>query len=330
MTKLEELITYIEHKHVYIQTHNFPDPDAIASAFGLQKLLSKKGINATLCFSGKIDRHSTQMMLTFFSIDFTNIDDIESLTEDDEVILVDSQKGNSNIRDMIGNEIICIDHHPASDESIDPSLYRFTDIRPEVGACASIIASYFYENNVHMDSITATVLCYGIKMDTSGLSRGVSQLDLDMFYKLYQRCNPGYIASLEHSVLKLDDLKAYAAAINSINVVGDVSFANAGHNCPEALIASVSDFMIQLQEVEFSVVYSFKKDGVKLSIRSVDRGYNAGVITEKALTKIGSGGGHPQMAGGFIAYSRLDMDEYVDEEKVAEIIKKTFLKVLNK
>ena len=32
MTKLDELVTQINREHVYIQTHNFPDPDAIASA----------------------------------------------------------------------------------------------------------------------------------------------------------------------------------------------------------------------------------------------------------------------------------------------------------
>ena len=43
MTKLDELVTQINREHVYIQTHNFPDPDAIASAFGLQELLKLRG-----------------------------------------------------------------------------------------------------------------------------------------------------------------------------------------------------------------------------------------------------------------------------------------------
>ena len=46
MTKLDELVTQINREHVYIQTHNFPDPDAIASAFGLQELLTLRGIHA--------------------------------------------------------------------------------------------------------------------------------------------------------------------------------------------------------------------------------------------------------------------------------------------
>ena len=39
MTKLDELVTQINREHVYIQTHNFPDPDAIASAFGRRLLI---------------------------------------------------------------------------------------------------------------------------------------------------------------------------------------------------------------------------------------------------------------------------------------------------
>ena len=39
MKKLQSLIDLCKGRRVYIQTHNFPDPDAIASAFGLQRFL---------------------------------------------------------------------------------------------------------------------------------------------------------------------------------------------------------------------------------------------------------------------------------------------------
>lgn len=88
----------------------------------------------------KIDRYSTDKLREILDIRLVNIENIDSeLTEDDEVILVDAQKGNSNIIDMTGDEIICIDHHPVYEKT----EYRFTDIRPGVGACASIIAQYF-------------------------------------------------------------------------------------------------------------------------------------------------------------------------------------------
>lgn len=298
MTKLDELVSKITKKRVYIQTHNFPDPDAIASAYGLQRLLKFRGIEGVICYKGKIDRMSLVRMMEMLGIEVYVIEDLEGLTEEDEVILVDAQKGNTNIMDMTGDEIACIDHHP----TVEPIPYRFSDIRTNVGACVSIIASYFFENDIPVDMNMATALMYGLKIDTANMTRGVGQLDLDMFYQLYNMCDQDIIHNLDYSNIQFDDLRAYANAIQSIQVYENVSFANTGYDCPEPLVASISDFMLALSVVDFSVVYSIKQDGVKLSIRSSRSDMNAGLITMRALKGIGSGGGHPSMAGGFVPF----------------------------
>ena len=87
--------------------------------------------------------------------------------------------------------------------------------------------------------------------------------------------------------------------------------------------------MLQLKEVDFSVVYSFRKDGVKLSIRSEDALYDAGVIAGKALRDIGGGGGHASMAGGFIPYSNLNGLGKDDVEDISSIIRERFLKEIS-
>ena len=52
MSKITDLIELCQGHSVYIQTHNFPDPDAIATAFGLQKLLEEYGITSSLMTEG--------------------------------------------------------------------------------------------------------------------------------------------------------------------------------------------------------------------------------------------------------------------------------------
>ena len=52
MIDIDEMLKSIRNKHVYIQMHNFPDPDAIASAFGLQYLLRAKGFASTIVYKG--------------------------------------------------------------------------------------------------------------------------------------------------------------------------------------------------------------------------------------------------------------------------------------
>ena len=316
--KLERLLQAITHKHVYIQTHNFPDPDAIASAYGLQQLLKHFGIEATVCYQGEIERFNTNYIIEKLDIKFSKLVDInEALQEDDEVILVDAQKFNGNVVDITGEEIASIDHHPI----FIPTEYRFSDIRPEVGACASMIASYFFDNDIPMDNQTALVLTFGIRSDTAKLSRGVSQLDMDMLCKLFPLCDKDVIYYLETSELEFGDLQAYAKAIESIQLYeGNVAFAFAGDNCQEALVASVSDFILSLREVSFCVVYSCKDLGVKYSVRCVSE-LDAGIITAKALAGLGSGGGHQVMAGGFVPFTGTDSQL----EALVEAIREKFL-----
>lgn len=321
MTNLDTILQHIKNKHVYIQTHNFPDPDAIASAFGLQQLLKNKGISSSICHFGQIDSYSTNQMISRLGIQITNLDINAHTTASDEIILVDSQKGNSNIKDLVGDEIICLDHHPVF-EHID---YRFADIRPELGACASMIAQYFLENHISIDRNTATALLYGIKIDTANLTRSVSPLDLEMFHMLYGISDIKLLESLDRATIQLSDLKSYANAINSIKVFGDISFANTGAGCPEPLIACISDFMLDLAEVNFSVVYSYKDKGVKLSVRSSKALYDSGEITKNALEGFGRGGGHPSMAGGFIPYTRDDTTDAM----IPSILEMRFLKAIS-
>mgnify|MGYP004500040747 FL=1 len=323
MTKLEQIIQQINRRHVYIQTHNFPDPDAIASAYGLQELLRIHGIASTICYKGKIDRYSTDKLREMLDIGLENIEDLEEkLTEEDEVILVDAQKGNSNIINMTGDEIICIDHHP----TYEKYEYRFSDIRPDIGACSTIIAQYFFENQIPITKKIATALTFGIRSDTQRLSRGVSKLDMEMMYRMFDACDQDVIHLLENSNLYFEDLMAYSRAISSIEVFENISFADTGENCPEALIASVSDFMLALVEVTFSVVYSRKEEGIKISVRSEGPALDAGKIISAALKGIGSGGGHATMAGGFVPFQGTEREE----DLLVQDIRERFINVISK
>lgn len=323
MNYLEEVIANISTKRVFIQTHNFPDPDAIACAYGLSELLKAKGVDAEICYKGSIERTVTAKMVRLLNINVKEYMRSDEFNEEDEIILVDAQKGNSNIIDMNGHEIICIDHHPIY-EHID---YRFSDIRPDVGACASIIASYYFDNNIDMSKEVATALLYGIKMDTADMKRGVSQLDLDMFYKLYMMADRNILTDLDSSVLHFDDIKAYKDALSTIDIREDVCFACAGYECKESLIAAICDFTLTLDGINLSIVYSPKKDGIKLSIRSGGK-YLSGVMTVKALKGIGTGGGHDNMAGGYVPYGK-EEGVKVSEADIVRLereIKERFLK----
>lgn len=296
-TALERLLGCITREHVYIQTHNYPDQDALASAYGLQELLRYKGVVSTICYQGEIDKANTITMTEALGLQIYDVDDLP-ICEEDEIILVDGQKGNVNLEELVGDEIGCIDHHPKQ----DVSSYRFYDIQT-VGACATLIAEYFFENNVPISTKVATALVYGIKMDTSSLMRQTTTRDVDMFCEMYKRADMEMIRLFESHSLILNDLDAYREALKDLKVYGyKVGTANVGADCSEAMMGTLSDFIMSLDEVDFSVVFSHRAGGLKLSVRSEIPQLDAGVIVREALAGYpGGGGGHAGMAGGFVA-----------------------------
>ena len=323
MGKLQEVISNISSNRVFIQTHNFPDPDAISSAFGLQYLLKINGIESVICYKGKIDRYNTMKMMELFNISAVNVDKMGEELFGKEIILIDAQKKSGNTYDLDGEEIISIDHHPI----FAHVEYLYSDIRSDVGACASIIASYFFENDIEMPVNVATALLYGIKIDTAQMTRGVSKLDLDMFYKLFFLAEKEKISFLEANSVQIEDLEAYGRAIESICVDNCVSFANTGENCPEALIAEIADFMVELKDVFFCVVYSIRREGIKISVRSERHcGCHAGECIIEALEGLGTGGGHITMAGGYVSLK----DREESSEEMVEIIKERIKKIVLK
>ncbi len=297
----EHLIEILQNHTVYLQTHNYPDPDALASAYGMQVFLRAHGVASTICYEGTIEKNSTKRMIEEFGIEAVHIDDLQDMCETDYIVTVDGQKYNSNLTDFPGNEIACIDHHP----TITPCAYEYSDIRI-CGACSSIVASYFKESNTTLDKNTATVLLYGIKMDTDSFNRGVTNFDIEMFGYLHAFADNAKITSLYHSNMEIEDLHAYGEAIRNIKIYDNVGFASINFDCPDALVAMISDFILGLDVVELSVVYATRNGGYKFSVRNETELFHAGMITQKALEGLGGGGGHHSMAGGFMTKEAIE------------------------
>ena len=321
MNDFNQLAELCHGKHIYIQTHNFPDPDAIASAFGLQRLLAQHEIPSTLCYYGRIDKLSASKMLEAFQIQMFPYEQLRpDMAEEDYVICVYAQKHSGNITDFVGDEVACIDHHP----TFVPIEYRYQDIRP-TGACATIIAQYYKQLPCLPDRHTATALLYGLKMDTLQFTRGVTELDIEMFAFLFPLCDQEMLARLERNNMEFNDLKAYGAAIESIEVYDKVGISNVPFPCPDALIAILSDFILALQEVEVAVVFSKREDGIKFSVRSEDPAVHAGHLVRDALHGYGDGGGHAEMAGGMIRKEK----ECLLGRYPKDTIRDSFLRVLS-
>ena len=292
--KLQSLIDVLKGHDVVIQTHNYPDPDAIATAFALRYLLGLYNINARCVYCGKIDKLSTQLMIKELHIDIA-LADTRPPRDEDYIITVDGQRSNSNFTDIPGEEVACIDHHPWTTSY----EYKFVDHRA-YGACATIIVDYFLDNDIDIPADIATALLYAIKVDTNNFCRRVTEEDIKAFAKLNAIADLKVMTRLGSNELELTDLRAYGAAIQNIVVYDVIGFVHIPFDCPDGLVAMVSDFILSLDSVDLAIVYADRDGGFKFSVRSEMDDVPAGTITKMALEGIGDGGGHAEMAGGVI------------------------------
>lgn len=305
-TKLDRLLALLREApdEIFIQPHDVPDPDAIASCAGLRHLLSVKGVSATIVYDRDIEKVDALKLLEVFSIELVRAQEATSLGKEDWVILIDVQKGTGNRTDLAAEEVAVIDHH----ELLDNWTYRFTDVRPEVGACSSIIADYFFENSITPPRKLATALLFGILKDTDSLTRGVSDLDIDMFYRLYRHADMALIKELSGSQLTMEDLRLYADAFKTVEVYGTIGFMRL--DCSDdSLLGAATDIVLSLDTVEVVVAYSVRPSGVKISARSETPAIKANALVRSLLDGIGIGGGHSHMAGGFIPAGNIPTEQ---------------------
>ena len=309
MTAYQQLLARCRGKTVYVQTHNFPDPDALASGFGLCAWFEQQGFSPVLCYDGQLDKRACKKMVEQFHIQAAPVSQLPELTENDFLICVDTQKKAGNIT-LLPHEIdACIDHHP----TFYPAFYQYEDLR-KTGSCASIVADYFDKAGLTPSGNVASALLYGIKIDTRNFTRGVTELDIQMFQFLNRVCDGDSLRRVSSNTLSFTDLKAYSSAIESLQVYGLVGFAEIDFPCSDDLIAMISDFFLSLAEIELSVVFSRREDGIKISIRSESEAVHAGNWASRALAGYGTGGGHPYMAGGVIPPENISLlGQYPDE-----------------
>lgn len=287
--------------HVYIQTHDFPDPDAIGSACGIHHILKHYGINTEICYAGHVTNDALHHLINEYDISLREASEIHDMSISDKIILIDGQKLNANMTDLPGEEVACIDHHPDNEQV----MLAYEDIRP-CGACTSIITEYFRLLEVPLDKKTATLLLYGLQMDTDNLRRGVTSLDIEAFSYLFSLADGDMLKRLAGRTMRERDLRAFGAAIETIELTGHLAIAFIPFACDDYLIAQIADFMLALSEVDLSIVYSKRENGLKFSARTLLPDVHCGNLLKTCLgSEGGNGGGHPHMAGGFIPREKL-------------------------
>ncbi|MDR1107379.1 MAG: DHH family phosphoesterase [Treponema sp.] len=279
-----------------IQTHDFPDHDAAASAFGLARLLEKRGIETCLCYRGIINSFSLKTMIRDLEIPLRPVRGMVKDLRESPCIVVDGNPTNTNARPVTDLLFGVVDHHANSRLPDCP----FTDIRTGYGSCAAIIAGYWKEAGLVPDRKTATALLMGIEMDTDFLSRRVTKADMDALHRLFSAGDWEYSTRVVKASLSTQNLPAFEEAVTRVRLQGRMLFSRIPLETSQEVIAILADFFLRFREIFVTVI--IEDDGTErhVSVRSRDPAVSAALVIREALKDIGEGGGHDYMAGGVI------------------------------
>ncbi len=306
--KLSDLL---ERKSIVIQCHDNPDADALASGFGLYEYYQRNGIDVKLIYSGDYHIRKSNLLIMIKELNIP-IEYVESLPVHELLITVDCQYGESNVKKFPANQIAVIDHHEQNQIK-----YVLQEIRSNYGSCSTLVYAMLKEEGFLLEEHKAlsTALYYGLYMDTNGFSEVKHPMDRDLMEDL--EVDMPLIEKMINSNFSLSELEIAGMALIRYNYDPASRFAIVRSNpCDPNILGLISDFILQVDDIDMCIVYMENDFGYKLSIRSCKRDAHANDIANYITNHLGGGGGHKKKAGGLIKKSKFKrryLDRNIDE-----------------
>ena len=156
------------------------DPDAMASAMALKRIMSHRTGKVTIARINEISRPDNLAMIRYLRIPMLPLTD-KLKASCSHFAMVDSQPHHNPAFAGIPFSIV-IDHHPAVPEH--PVDAAYVDIRPQYGAVSTLLTEYLRAYHIRPGIRLATALQYGIRTDTATFTRTGTEIDLRAYQYL--------------------------------------------------------------------------------------------------------------------------------------------------
>ncbi len=328
-TRFDTLSRYLqEHSDPgrwLVLTHDNPDPDALAAAVMLGRLLQQGlGQRVTLAYSGLIGRAENREMVRSLKLHFSLLRHL-NLKRYKHFALVDTQPrtGNNSLPADITPDLV-IDHHPARRPSASVPL---ADIRPEYGATATIVAEYLQVAGVSLSRNVATALVYAIRSETQDFGREGSDLDKQVYDAFLPRANKRLLGRIQHAPLPLAYYGMLHQALENLQGVHTLVVSHLGTVEQPDIVPEIADLLLRMEGMTWSLCTGVYGDRVYLSIRTTNPRAAAGDIARRLVGRRGRGGGHGMLAGGWV---QLTATQQAEPERVQQQLGRKLAKALRK
>jgi len=275
------------------------DPDSMASAMALKRILWRRVHTVTIAHFNEIRRFDNLTMTRLLKIPLVRLNKIDS-QKYSKILLVDGQPHHHESFAKFKYDAV-IDHHPL----VVPVKASFADIRPEYGATATIMTQYLRAAQIRPSKSLATALVYAIRADTRNFEAGAIDEDVKAFHFLFPYANMHLLSRIETAEMGLAELPYFQQALENRRIRKGKIFSYLGRVHAQDTLVLVADFFMKCHEVTWAVVFGVYRKTLVVVIRNDGLRKNAGSLAGKAFGAFGNAGGHRAMARAEIPLASL-------------------------
>ncbi len=272
--------------------HNNPDPDSIASALALQRIMKGWGVDSDITYGGKIGFDENKAMINLLGVKLIHIDEI-NLDNYEGLAIVDASSSNVLPIDAKNYDIdIIIDHHDNGDLTA-----RYMDIRPDIGAAATILTEYLRYLNISPKQNLSTALYYAICTDTNYFKRKTSKKDFEAAGYLQDLMDPKTLEMIENPEMDTESMEVLARAVMNRKIIkSSIALSYVGMIKNRDALPKAADFLLKMEGITTTYVFGISENKIHISARTKDLRIDVGEIMRKAF----GGGGHQASAAASI------------------------------
>ena len=278
------------------------DPDALASAMAVRRLLRYRVKGLTIACPNEIRRLNNLVMVDLLKIPIERLHTVKP-AEYTKRVMLDSQPSHLPCFENLSCSVV-IDHHPAT----KGWLAQFVDIRKEYGATASMMVEYLRAAGIKPSVPLSTALFYAIKTDTNNFEKKATLADAISFRYLFKRANPHLVRKIELSSLRRSELNYFKIALAGMKVTKQRLYAHIGRVPSPDVLVLIADFLRQVHDVTWVFVSGVHGEKLVVIFRCDGYKKNAGRLAEKVFSAIGSAGGHREAARAEVPLKNLDRE----------------------
>ena len=317
--KLRNTLEKHQGERQIIIIQDFPDPDALSSAWAYQLIVENYNITTDIVYGGTLSHQENIALVRLTNLPAQRILNHTLQGQDLSVyqgcVLIDSQGTNSQLYPIIKKAeipvVVVIDHHSKQKDL----KAEFIDLRPQTRATATILTQYIQAEMLEFDSSNdihikcATALMHGLRSDTNCLMQAREEDFLSAAY-LSRFYDSQLLNAVLQSARSRRVMDVIERALRNRIIKNNFSISGVGYlrYDDRDAIPQAADFLVTEEDIHTAVVYGIVHDEdeeIELvigSLRTAKLTLDPDEFIKETFGKDAQGrffGGGRYMAGGF-------------------------------